>query len=159
MNLSKQLAKRFREVILDGKFIAFTNFKEQIADLDWKQATTKIGSLNTPAALTFHINYYVEGVLNLFENGKLEISDKYSYDMPEVATEEDWMEIKNALLGNAEKFASHVERMTNEDLASIFVDEKYGDYLRNIEGMIEHCYYHFGQLVIINKLIREGVGK
>jgi len=159
MSLSLQLAKRFREVILDGKFIAFTNVKEQIIDLDWRQATTKIGTLNTPAMLTFHLNYYVAGVLNLFENGKLEISDKYSYDMPEITNEQDWSEIKNALLNNSEKFAGQVERMTDEDLSAVFVDEKYGDYMRNIEGMIEHCYYHFGQLVIINKMIREGFGR
>jgi len=33
------------------------------------------------AALTFHINYYVAGVLNVFQGGKLEIRDKYSFDM------------------------------------------------------------------------------
>ncbi len=28
-----------------------------------------------------------------------------------------------------------------------------GDYLRNIDGMIEHSYYHLGQIVLIEKLI------
>ena len=34
-----------------------------------------------------------------------------------------------------------------------FVDEKYGTYLRNIDGMIEHAYYHLGQVVLIKKLL------
>ena len=46
--------------------------------------------------------------------------------------------------------------MTEEKLEEIFVDEKYGTYKRNIEGMIEHCYYHLGQISLINKMIKEG---
>ncbi|MEM8891667.1 MAG: DUF1572 domain-containing protein, partial [Bacteroidota bacterium] len=38
-----------------------------------------------------------------------------------------------------------------------FVDEKYGTYRRNIDGMIEHCYYHLGQISIIRKMIAEGM--
>jgi hypothetical protein len=34
-----------------------------------------------------------------------------------------------------------------------FVDEKYGSYLRNIEGVIEHSYYHLGQISLIRKMI------
>lgn len=54
-NASTQIASRFREVILDGHWIANTNFKDQISALDWQQANTKIGDLNTIALLTFHI--------------------------------------------------------------------------------------------------------
>lgn len=49
------IANRLREVLLDGHWIANTNFKEQILSLNWEQATQKIGNLNTIAALTFHI--------------------------------------------------------------------------------------------------------
>lgn len=59
MKLSKQLADRFREVILNGKWIENTNMKHQLSDITWKQATTKVGRLNTIASLTYHINYYI----------------------------------------------------------------------------------------------------
>jgi hypothetical protein len=32
-------------------------------------------------------------------------------------------------------------------LDEVFVDEKYGTYQRNIDGMIEHAYYHLGRLL------------
>lgn len=35
MNQSLQIANRFREVILNGTWIANTNFKDQLVDLDW----------------------------------------------------------------------------------------------------------------------------
>jgi uncharacterized damage-inducible protein DinB len=147
------IANRLREVLLDGHWIANTNFKEQILSINWEQATQKIGNLNTIAALTFHINYYLKGLLQVFEGGKLEISDKYSFEVPQIQSEMDWKTLVNSFLNNSEKFANQVEQMPNNLLNQPFVDEKYGSYLRNIEGVIEHSYYHLGQVSLIKKMI------
>lgn len=154
---STELAKRFREVILDGKLIAFTNIKEQLSDLTMEQATLKIGSLNTLAALTFHLNYYIHGVLQVFEGGELTIRDKFSFEMNPIESEEDWILLRDNLFANAEKFAKHIDGMDDAQLDSGFVKEAYGSYHKNIDAMIEHCYYHFGQMVIIKKMVLEGV--
>ena len=158
MENSTQLASRFREVLLNGKWIANTNFRDQLSHVDWKQATTRIGSLNTIAALAYHINYYIAGILNVFEGGALEIRDKYSFDLPPIRSKEDWDNLLNGMWANAEKFAAHVERMPDEQLEEPFVDEKYGNYRRNIEGVVEHSYYHLGQVSLIRKMILESEG-
>ena len=62
MENTKQIAKRFREVILNGTWVANTNFKDQLSNLDWKIATTEIKSLNTIAILAQHIHYYIGGI-------------------------------------------------------------------------------------------------
>ena len=155
MENSNQIANRFKEVLLKGKWIANTNFKDQLSDVTWKQATKKIGSLNTIAALTYHINYYIEGVLNVFEGGLLEIRDKYSFDVQQIKSKEDWDSLLSKLLANAEQFAYHVGLMSDEKLEEIFIDEKYGSYRRNIEGIIEHSYYHLGQISLIKKMLKE----
>lgn len=153
MENGQQLASRFREVVLNGKWVAHTNFKQLIEDLNWQQATQKISSLNTIALLTFHINYYIAGVLQVFEGGSLDIRDKYSFDMPPIQSPEDWEKLRTELFNNAEQFATHLEQMTEEKLEGGFVDEKYGTYRRNIEGMIEHAYYHLGQVSMLRKMI------
>jgi hypothetical protein len=155
MKRSKQIANRFREVLLNGVWIANTNFKDQLSNVTWKQATMKIGSLNTIAALTYHINYYIAGVSNVFDGGSLEIRDKYSFDLPPVKSSEDWENLKNDMWNNSEKFANQVELMSDKKLEEVFVDEKYGNYERNIEGIIEHSYYHLGQISLIRKMIEE----
>lgn len=153
MNSTSQLAKRFREVLLDGKWIANTNFKEQLSDITWEQATTKIDSLNTIAMLTFHIDYYIAGLVNVFEGGDLEIKDKFSFDLPPIESQEQWESLLNKLWQDSEKFATLLEQMPDSKLDEVFVDEKYGTYLRNIDGMIEHSYYHLGQVTLIKKMI------
>jgi len=152
MKLAKQISQQFREVLLDGEWVA-TNFKAQLSDVTWEQATTKIGSLNTIAALTFHINYYVAGIVNVLEGGSLDIRDKYSFDLPLIESPRDWENLLNKMWSDAEKFADLVEQMPDEKMAEVFVDEKYGSYHRNIDAMIEHSYYHLGQIVLIKKLL------
>lgn len=58
MTRNLTIAGRLREVLLNGHWIANTNYKEEIRNLNLQQANQKIGSLNTIAALTYHINYY-----------------------------------------------------------------------------------------------------
>lgn len=156
MTRNSSLANRLREVLLNGKWIANTNFKEQILSVHWEQAIQKVGDLNTIALLTFHINYYLDGILNVFNGGSLDIRDKYSFDLPEIKSEADWTDLVNRFLNNAERFAAHVEQMDDQVLDQAFVDEKYGSYQRNIEGVIEHSYYHLGQVSLIKKLILTG---
>lgn len=150
---SIQLANRFREVILNGKWIANTNVQDQLRNVSLEQAVTEIANLNTIAKLTFHLNYYISGVLNVFEGGNLEIRDKFSFDLPKMNSEQEWSDLTTNLFSNAEKFANHVEHMSDEKLKEVFVDKNYGDFLRNIEGMIEHSYYHLGQIVLLRKML------
>lgn len=153
MEPSIQLAKRFKEVTLDGHWIANTNFKELLVDLNWQQATQQIGTLNTIAALTFHVNYYIGGLVNVFKGGGLDIRDKYSFDMPRIQSAKDWDKLRHELWHHAETFAELVALMSEAKLDGPFVDEKYGTYRRNIEAMIEHTYYHMGQVAMLKKMI------
>lgn len=153
MKRSHLLAQRLREVFLDGKWIANTNFREQIFTLSWQQATHKVSNLNTIALLVFHVNYYLDGILNVFNGGELEIRDKYSFDLPEIKSEKDWSKLVLEFLNNSEKFSNYVDNMDEEMLDKPFVNEKFGTYLRNIEAVIEHSYYHLGQISLIKKII------
>ncbi|MGE8430924.1 MAG: DinB family protein, partial [Sphingobacterium sp.] len=119
----------------------------------WEQAIFKISNLNSIAALTYHINYYLEGLLTAFKYGKLEISDKYSFDIPTIVSKADWDALVDRLLKNAKLFCDCIASLDENLFDQPFIDKKYGSYLRNIEGVIEHSYYHLGQISLIRKLI------
>ena len=153
MKATEQLANRLKEVLLDGKWVTGTNFKDQIIDLPWEKATQKIGTLNSIAALTFHVHYYIAGVLTVLEGGTLDIRDKYSFDAPPITSQKDWENLIERMCADAEKFVYIVENMSEQKLFEAFVDPKYGNYHRNIDVLIEHSYYHLGQVSLIKKLI------
>jgi len=151
MKATTEIASRFREVILSGTWIANTNFKNQLENLDWKIAVSPIQDLNTIAALAQHIHYYIKGLNEVFKGGTLDIKDKFSFDFQPIHSQEQWNAFLIQFWNDAEEFASLVEQMPDEKLNEGFVEIKYGTYKRNIEAMIEHSYYHLGQVVLIKK--------
>ncbi|MFD2742279.1 MULTISPECIES: DUF1572 family protein [Sphingobacterium] len=151
MELSYELARRFREVVLNGTFIANTNYKDQLDGLDWRLATKEMGDLNSIATLAQHIHYYIQGVKTAFKEAVLTISDKYSFDFPAITSSDQWEAFLNVFWRDSEDFAQIIEQIPAERLQEIFIVEKYGTYLLNIESMIEHCYYHLGQIVLLKK--------
>lgn len=153
MKKTEQLAKRFREVILNGTWIANTNFKEQLENLDWEIAISEIESLNTISILAQHIHYYINGIKNVFNGGNLEIRDKYSFDFPAINSDYEWKVFLTKFWNDTENLAELIEQLPDEKLNQSFVDDKYGTYQRNIDGLIEHSYYHLGQILLIKKMI------
>ncbi|MBK9223836.1 MAG: DUF1572 domain-containing protein [Flavobacterium sp.] len=155
MKKTDQIANRFQEVILNGTWVANTNYKEQLSNLNWEIATTKFKSLNTIADLAQHIHYYISGINNVFKGGTLDIKDKFSFDFNLINSQIGWEAFLLRFWKDSEEFAYLIKQMSDEKLKQVFVDEKYGTYQRNIDAMIEHSYYHLGQIVLIKKIINE----
>ncbi|MFN8338961.1 MAG: DUF1572 domain-containing protein [Saprospiraceae bacterium] len=154
MKLNEQISKQLKDLFISGQWVGTNlNLKAQLDDVNFEMALTKYESLNTIALLAFHINYYLEGVINVFEGGTLDIKDKYSYEMPPINTSAEWDTLRSNIYNNAENFVDLVEQMPLSQLDEPFTDEKYGTYLRNLIGMLEHSYYHLGQIVLIKKLL------
>ncbi len=152
MNLPKQLSQHIRAVYFGGNW-TFSNLKDNLADVTWEQATTKVHSFNTIAVLVFHTDYFVGAVLKVLRGGPLDAHDKYSFDLPSITSETEWQELINQTLTNAEAMAALVEQLPEASLWENMADEKYGNYYRNIHGIIEHTHYHLGQIALLKKLI------
>lgn len=154
MSLSKQIAKHFRDVHFGGNWTT-SNIKEQLADITWQQATTQVHGLNTIATLTYHIHYFVHEVLKVLKGGELEAHDKFSFDHPSIQSQEDWDDFKEQVLADATEFANLLEELPEDIFFKDFTDSKYGNYYRNISGIIEHTHYHLGQIAVIKKIVQE----
>jgi uncharacterized damage-inducible protein DinB len=154
MNTTKQLAQHFRDVHFGGNW-TFVNLKDSLADVTWQEATTKLHDFNTIATLLFHINYYVNPVLKVIQGEPLIASDKYSFDCPPITSNEDWQKLVQKVLDEAELFAQEIEKLDELKLYDVFSEEKYGNYFRNLLGIIEHSHYHLGQITLIKKMLRQ----
>ncbi len=125
MNLTRQLAKHFREVYFGGNWTS-VNLKDNLAKVTWQQATTQVYTFNTIATLVFHTNYYVTVVLKVLQGEPLDASDKYSFDHPKILSEEDWKKLLDKTWTDAEKFAGLIEQLPEGMLWEDFWDNKYG---------------------------------
>ncbi len=154
MNLTTQIAKQFRDVYFGGNWTA-SSLKEHLEDLSWQQATTSVYSFNTIATLVFHMNYYVGVVTEVLWGNPLKSGDKYSFDHPPILSREDWEKLLDKTWRGAESFAVLIEQLQESKLWEDFSENKYGNYYRNICGIIEHIHYHLGQIVLIKKILMQ----
>lgn len=152
MNLTKQLAKHLRDVHFGGNW-STVDLKSTLEDVDWKQANMQVYSLNSIAALTFHMVYYLDVLITVLEENKLVGKDELSWITPAIQSQEDWKEMQEGIWEKAEKAASLIEALPDEQLIQNFIDPKYGTNYRNIAGIVEHMHYHLGQIVLIKKLL------
>ena len=153
MPLTKHVAKQIRDVYFGGNWTV-TNLQETLKDVTWRQATTKVQDFNTIATLVYHINYFVAGVSDVLRGLPLTIKDKYSFDHPPINSEADWLLFKNTVIEDGKAFANLIEQLDDTILESDFIDPQYGNYYRNLHGIIEHFHYHLGQIVILKKMIK-----
>ncbi|MCE3259755.1 MAG: hypothetical protein K0S12_1396 [Bacteroidetes bacterium] len=152
MNTSAQIAKHFREVYFGGNWTC-SNVKDNLANITWQQATTKVQSFNTIATLVYHMGYYTTAVLKVFNGGPLDAKDEYSFNTPMIRSDKDWNDLVSKVLSEAETLASLIEQLPDDKLADDFTDKKYGSYYRNLHGMIEHTHYHLGQIALLKKMV------
>jgi len=152
--LSAHLSKHLKDVFFGGNWTS-VNLRDSLANVTWEQAVTKLHSVNTILSLVYHINYYITAVTKVLQGEPLNASDKFSFDHAAIQSEEDWQNLLNKTWTDAENFAGLVEQLPDSKLWENFEDGKYGNYYRNILGIIEHTHYHLGQIVLIKKLLHQ----
>ncbi len=150
----QHMAKHFRDIHFGGNWTC-SNLKDTLADVTWQQATTQVYSFNTIAALVYHVNYFVSVVIEVLQGKPLNANDKYSFDHPPILCQEDWAHMLDKVWADAERFASLLEQLPESTLWEDFSEVKYGDYYRNIHGIIEHTHYHLGQIALIKKILQQ----
>ena len=154
MNLTEQIAKHFREVYVGDNWTD-VNLKDTLAGITWQQATTQVHACNTIAALVYHMNYYVSRVLKVLQGNPLDAHDKDSFGLAPIQSAEDWAALQATAFADADNFARAIEQLPASKLEETFVNEKYGNYYRNLHGIVEHNYYHLGQIVLLKKIIMQ----
>jgi len=153
MNASELISKQFGEVYFSGNWTA-SNLFEQLEDVSWEEATTQVYDLNTLATLQYHIHYYVRAQLKVLKGGPLDAKDALSFDHTKIGSAEDWKNVLAQAKKEAVEFEKAIAALKDNRLEEDFVDAKYGSYYRNLHGLIDHTYYHLGQIAILKKIIR-----
>lgn len=152
-NLNSLLSERLEQVLLDGTWIAGTNWQDQLNKTDYLTAIKSVNELNSIATLCFHINYYISGLCHVLEGNPLNMSDKYSFDAPIINQESEWIARHALFIKNSDTFINHIKKCNNQFLTGSFVNPEYGSWQKNIEGFIEHAWYHLGQVVLIRRIL------
>jgi len=148
---SARLAHQLRELMLEGTWIAGTNFRDQVSCIPWEKAACQAGSAHSVADLMRHIHYYLGGVLRVLQGGPLDIRDIYAFDFLPIQSSEEWEEACNRCWKDAQDLVALIEGLPDKNLDGDFSDGRYGSIQHNVDALIAHGYYHLGQIVLLNK--------
>lgn len=154
MQTIDNISRHFKDTFYGGNWTSI-NFKDCISDIDYEEAGIKSEGLNSIAELTYHIDYYLQSILNVLEGDPLDTKDVYSFQLDKLLNEGEWKSLIAETLSNADKIYLHLEQMDESQLWQDFIDKKYGSYFYNICGVIEHTHYHLGQIQLIKKMLKK----
>lgn len=152
MTTCKHIAKHFRELYFGGNWTC-SSIQQQVNDISWEHAQKSVNGLNSIATLVFHMHYYTKAITEVLKGNPLNAKDEWSFNNPNIKSENDWKTFLDTMWTEAETFAKLVEKLPDTTLDNYFTEEKYGVYYRNLHGLIEHGHYHLGQISLIKKII------
>ena len=155
MKTTELLAQHLKQLYAGGNWTGVC-LKDTLDGVTLDMAKKKVQDLNSILSLTYHMNYYIEAVLGVLHEGVLDAHDKFSFDHPELTSEEEWEGFVRKVLLNGSRLSEDIGNLSDDILDTLFTDIKYGTYHRNFLGLLEHTHYHLGQVVLIKKMLMEG---
>lgn len=153
MKTIEHISKHIRDVYLGGNWTAVCLI-DALRDVTWEEANQKLHGCNDIATLVYHLNYYIVELNKVFRGEAFASKDELSFDSPPINSEEDWDNLTGELWTDVQAFAGFVEKLEEDKLWEDFIEAKYGNYYRNLQGIVEHVHYHLGQIMILKKVIR-----
>lgn len=156
MNSCQRIAKGFKEVYF-GKNWTGSDLLTALEDVSLEEAMTKIGELNSIHTLVYHMNYYVREFSKVLRGDPLAAQDLLSFASVSPKDQQEWETMKQQVFEEARAFIPLIESFDEKKLGNLPGDPAWGDYYRNLQGIVEHNHYHLGQIVLIKKLLRSNL--
>jgi hypothetical protein len=146
-NMSKSvlIASRVRALFFGPNWTE-TSLSELLEQNDFHQFIhTRIGQ-QSAAAVLFHLHYYQKAQLTVLQGGPLTAKDAESFHHPKWEVESDWLQFGSTVIDTGRALEAAIATWPESIWSEPFVKADYGSYETNLIGMLEHSYYHFGQL-------------
>ncbi len=125
-----------------------------LKDVDWHEAQQKnIASPNTIVSLVNHLYYWNHIIMQRIKGENPSIHDSNGFDVKKLSNEDDWNSLKDETHQSFMQLADAIKNFPEEKLEETYAEGK-SSYYKNFQGIIEHAYYHLGQIVTIKKLIK-----
>lgn len=151
MSITKEIARHLREIHFGNNWTS-TSMKEVLENVTWQQAIQNPIEGNSIAVLVYHTNYYLNVVAFLLKGENFKYKHEDSFTVTPINSDEDWKNLLEKTWTDAEKLAKLIESFPEEKLW-LLISPKYGNYYKNLHGVVEHNHYHLGQIVLLKKLL------
>lgn len=153
MSFTTAIAQHITEAY-EGNNWSDVSVASVLEDISPEEATTGTeASPNTIAMLLYHMAFFNNAICERLKGGEPVIGDANGFDMPEIHTEIEWQQLVSNAFLSAKNLAIAIAAFPEEQL---FDSKPAGrdTYYKKLHGVIEHNYYHLGQIQILKGLIK-----
>ena len=156
MSVSEAIAQHLLDIHF-GENWTDSWITQTLQDVSRKEAVqVTAGSVNTIAALLYHITFYNRVIEQRLKGTDPYINEANGFDLPALHSDEDWEALKADNLQSAKDLAILIKGLPDTQLQQSMLNiPGSGSYYRQLHGVIEHAHYHLGQIVILKNLIRK----
>jgi uncharacterized damage-inducible protein DinB len=157
MSVSEAIAQHLLDIHF-GENWTDSWITKNLEDVSRKEALqVTAGSVNTVASLLYHITFYNKVIEQRLKGTDPYINESNGFDMPVIHSDEDWEALKADNLQTAKDLAALIKDIPDTRLQQPVLKLPGSEsYYRQLHGVIEHAYYHLGQIVILKNIIRKG---
>lgn len=153
MDINQQIANHLKEAF-EGNNWSDVNVKDSLTGITLGEATTVTkASPNTIADLLYHITFYNKAICERLRGNEPVINEANGFDTPRLTSEEDWIQLKNNAFNTVQQLVDRIRNFPDNKLSEENPPGK-GTFYKKLHGVIEHNYYHLGQIVILKNLVR-----
>lgn len=154
MKITQLIAAHLQEAF-DGNNWSDVNVKDTLDGITFRQAThVTNASPNTIAALLYHMTFYNKAIKQRLQGIEPEISAANGFDLPPITSEYDWDQLKKNAFDAVNQLVNAIRNFPDKRLTEENPAGK-GSFYKKLQGVIEHNYYHLGQIVILKNLIKK----
>ncbi|GAO44050.1 DinB family protein [Flavihumibacter petaseus] len=115
--------------------------------------TVTPGSPNTIAGLVSHLLYWNQILLQRLAGENPEIPDSNGFDLRIPGNETEWQDLIREAHESFKALGYAMEEFPEQNLDTNTKD-RHSTYRHNFFGIVEHAYYHLGQIVILKHLVK-----
>ena len=157
MKITELIAQHLLDVH-EGNNWTEVDIASTLDDITLYEATMHTqASPNTIASLLHHITFWNRVMVQRTQGRVVQVNDANGYDHLPLQTGEDWQHLKDDNIQSARELANAIRQFDETKLLEPILPN-YSTAYKNLQGSVEHVYYHLGQIVILKKLIRNTIG-
>lgn len=153
MNFSEAISKQVTEAY-EGNSWSDVCVKDIVSDILFSEAVSvTVASPNSIASILYYIMFYNRAICQRLRGEEPYINDANGFDLSPLQNEDDWKQLVSDAMDTSRALADAIRNFPQEKLFDENPAGK-GTFYKKFHGVIEHNYYHLGQIMILKKLLR-----
>jgi uncharacterized damage-inducible protein DinB len=140
--------------VFEGENWTDVYLRDVVQDLSWEEAITRTpASPNSIAAIVNHLTYWNGVIRQRLQGTVVPISENNGFNLPPISSDVQWRQLIDDYCESVRMLNLDINGLREEEMGKPILPNSSSVY-SHLQGLVEHAFYHMGQMIILKKFIR-----